>query len=96
MLAGLCVAADPDETSEAFSQHRIAVRESMQSVADRYYNAFAENTGKLQVHHIHVPNPFILGSSSDLMCNYSWTHPQHESRPIYSIKWYKENAEFFR
>ena len=55
-----------------------------------------ENTGKLQVHHIHVPDPFILGSSSDLHCNYSWTHPEQESRPIYSIKWYKENAEFFR
>ena len=57
---------------------------------------FSENTGKLQVHHIHVPNPFILGSSGDLHCNYSWTHPEQESRPIYSIKWYKENAEFFR
>ena len=57
---------------------------------------FAENTGKLQVHHIQVPNPFILGSSSDLFCNYTWTHPETESRPIYSIKWYKENAEFFR
>ena len=57
---------------------------------------FAENTGKLQVHHIHVPDPFILGSSSDLLCNYSWTHPEQEARPIYSIKWYKENAEFFR
>lgn len=59
-------------------------------------NRFAENTGKLQVHHIHVPDPFILGSSSDLLCNYSWTHPEQEARPIYSIKWYKENAEFFR
>ena len=57
---------------------------------------FPENTGKLQVHHIHVPDPFILGSSSDLLCNYSWTHPEQEARPIYSIKWYKENAEFFR
>lgn len=61
-----------------------------------FVNRFAENTGKLQVHNIQVPNPFILGSSSDLFCNYTWTHPETESRPIYSIKWYKENAEFFR
>ena len=57
---------------------------------------FAENTGKLQIHHVQVPDPFILGSSSDLFCNYSWTGGERESRPIYSIKWYKESAEFFR
>ncbi len=58
---------------------------------------FSENTGKLQVNHIKVPEPFILGSSADLFCNYSWTDPGGaEKRPVYSIKWYKENREFFR
>jgi hypothetical protein len=61
-----------------------------------FVNRFAENTGKLQVHHFQVPDPFILGSSSNLFCNYSWTNPVREQRPIYSIKWYKENQEFFR
>lgn len=61
-----------------------------------FFNRFAENTGKLQIHHVQVPDPFILGSSSDLFCNYSWTGGERESRPIYSIKWYKESAEFFR
>ena len=61
-----------------------------------FFPTFAENTGKLQIHHVQVPDPFILGSSSDLFCNYSWTGGERESRPIYSIKWYKESAEFFR
>jgi hypothetical protein len=45
-----------------------------------------------------VPDPFIFGSSTDLYCNYTWDPSDlaRAPRKIYSIKWYKENLEFFR
>ena len=59
---------------------------------------FAENTGKLHVTNMKVPDPFIFGSSTDLYCNYTWDRVDliKAPRKIYSIKWYKENLEFFR
>ena len=66
-----------------------------------YTNIFisiSENTGKLHVTNMKVPDPFIFGSSTDLYCNYTWdrTDLVKSPRKIYSIKWYKENLEFFR
>ncbi len=59
---------------------------------------FTENTGKLHVTNMKVPDPFIFGSSTDLYCNYTWDRSDliKAPRKIYSIKWYKENLEFFR
>jgi hypothetical protein len=62
-----------------------------------------ENTGKLQVH-TQIAQPFIFGSSADLFCTYNYSstnaafatskYPSHAN--IYSLKWYKDNTEFFR
>jgi len=43
-----------------------------------------------------IPDPFIYGSSTDLYCNYTWDSGENSEKRIYSIKWYKENEEFFR
>ena len=65
--------------------------------------SFSENTGKLQVH-TQIAQPFIFGSSADLFCTYNYSstnaafatskYPSHAN--IYSLKWYKDNTEFFR
>ena len=65
--------------------------------------SFSENTGKLQVH-TQIAQPFIFGSSADLFCTYNYSstnaafatskYPSHAN--IYSLKWYKDNKEFFR
>ncbi|RWS26363.1 uncharacterized protein B4U80_01213, partial [Leptotrombidium deliense] len=41
--------------------------------------------------HVHVPSYVILGESVWLNCSYDL-----ESDQLYSIKWYKNNSEFYR
>ncbi len=59
---------------------------------------FAENTGKLHIEDLRVPNPFIFGSAAELRCEYSWGDGRGAGGDdgIYSIKWFKDSEEFYR
>ena len=56
----------------------------------------AENTGKLHIEEMRVPNPFIFGSAAELGCAYAWEGPGAGHRHLYSVKWFKDNEEFYR
>ena len=44
-----------------------------------------------------IPDPFIYGSSAELECNFGWEKWEvQQGRHLYSVKWYKENEEFYR
>ena len=43
-----------------------------------------------------VPNPFIFGSAAELGCAYAWEGHGSGHRHLYSVKWFKDNEEFYR
>ena len=44
-----------------------------------------------------MPDPFIFGSAADLGCRFAWdTKRNGDERNLYSIKWFKDNEEFYR
>ncbi|KAG8191442.1 hypothetical protein JTE90_020694 [Oedothorax gibbosus] len=45
----------------------------------------------LQIHSLHVPTPVSKGDSALLRCVY-----ELGSEPLYAVKWYKDEREFFR
>ena len=60
------------------------------------HSTFTENTGKLHIEEMRVPDPFIFGSAAELGCAYAWEGPGSARRHLYSVKWFKDNEEFYR
>ena len=58
---------------------------------------FSENDGTVEIRHLSLPDPFILGSGGDLSCDVtSGGSSKAIEDKVYSVKWYKDGREFYR